>query len=84
MGLEELQSLNVKERFQVFEQHEDQQQQQIERNPVNVKRSASILSKLARFQAKGMDVGVSDEALNGIPIEVSSSEEEEEEEVEGN
>lgn len=49
-----------------------------------MERSPSILSKLARFQAKGMNVGVTDEALNGVPVEVSSSEEEEvEEDVEG-
>lgn len=29
-----------------------------------------------RFKSKGMDIGVSDEYLNGIPIEPSSSEEE--------
>jgi len=84
LGLEELHSLNVKERFQVFEHHEEESNQ-IDRSSsaVNVKRSASILSKLAKFQAKGMDVGVSDDTLNGIPIEESSSEEEEEEEIEG-
>nr|CAH7756201.1 unnamed protein product [Callosobruchus chinensis] len=81
LGLEELQSLNVKERFQVFEQHQTEVQEQDRGpTPVNVKRSPSILSKLARFQAKGMDVGVPDDALNGIPIEESSSEGEEEEE----
>ncbi|XP_072381796.1 uncharacterized protein [Diabrotica undecimpunctata] len=81
LGLEELQSLNVKERFQVFQQTQSETQE-MDRGPtpVNVKKSPSILSKLARFQAKGMDVGVSDEALNGIPIEESSSEAEEEEE----
>lgn len=77
LGLEELQSLNVKERFQVFEHHEESDVSQLEKGPVNVKRSPSILSKLARFQAKGMDVGVADESLNGVPIEESSSEEEE-------
>ncbi|KAJ8910428.1 hypothetical protein NQ315_012570 [Exocentrus adspersus] len=81
LGLEELQSLNVRERFQVFEQYQTETQEQDRGpTPVNVKRSPSILSKLARFQAKGMDVGVSDEALNGVPIEESSSEEEEEDE----
>ncbi|XP_049824878.1 F-actin-monooxygenase Mical isoform X4 [Aethina tumida] len=85
LGLEELHSLNVKERFQVFEHHQTESQE-VEREPVNVKRSPSILSKLARFQAKGMDVGVADDSLNGVPIEESSSEGEEEcdgEEVEG-
>lgn len=37
---------------------------------------------LLRFKAKGMDVGVSDEYLNGVPIEASSSEPEEDEEGE--
>lgn len=38
-----------------------------------------------RFQAKGMDIGVADESLNGIPYEESSQSEEEieEEETEG-
>lgn len=84
LGLEELQSLNVKERFQVFEHHEESDSSQLERGPVNVKRSPSILSKLARFQAKGMDVGVDDESLNGIPIEESDDEEEPEDDgIEG-
>lgn len=49
LGLEELQNLNVKERFQVFEQHESHENN-LERTPstVNVKRSPSILSKLAK------------------------------------
>ncbi|XP_057671094.1 enolase-phosphatase E1 isoform X21 [Diorhabda carinulata] len=80
LGLEELQSLNVKERFQVFQQHQTETDSDRNLTPVNVKKSPSILSKLARFQAKGMDVGVTDEALNGIPIEESSTEEEEDEE----
>lgn len=33
-----------------------------------------------RFQAKGMDIGVADESLNGIPYEETSESEEEEEE----
>lgn len=80
LGLEELQSLNVKERFQVFENHQQSETTTELTSAVNVKRSPSILSKLARFQAKGMDVGVSDDALDGVPIEESSSEEEEEDE----
>ncbi|KAL1502839.1 hypothetical protein ABEB36_007923 [Hypothenemus hampei] len=84
LGLEELQSLNVKERFQVFEHYQSQQtdsNNDVERGITNVKRSASILSKLAKFQKHGMDVGVSNEALDGIPIEESESEDEEEEEI---
>ncbi|XP_076229520.1 uncharacterized protein LOC116431550 isoform X5 [Nomia melanderi] len=80
LGLEELSSLNVKSRFQVFEKA-GAEANEIERSPsqVAVKRSPSILSKLAKFQAKGMDIGVADESLNGIPYEESSESEEEEE-----
>ncbi|XP_073977210.1 uncharacterized protein isoform X21 [Rhodnius prolixus] len=83
LGLEELSSLNVKSRFQVFEKQEVGDSN-LERSPttVSVKRSSSILSKLAKFQKKGMDVGVSDEALNGFVYEESESSEEEEEENE--
>lgn len=55
LGLEELHQLNVKSRFQVFEHHNSQQQQQQhhlesaeELRAKGVKRSASILSKLAK------------------------------------
>lgn len=56
LGLEELHQLNVKSRFQVFEHHGQQQQQQLvdaaaaadELRAKGVKRSASILSKLAK------------------------------------
>lgn len=78
LGLEECQQLNVRQRFQVFE-NAGQQEAKIELDKSSsVKRSTSILSKLARFQAKGMDVGVVDDSLNGICYEHSSSEEEEE------
>ena len=78
LGLEELQQLNVRQRFQVFE-NAGQQETKLELDKgSSVKRSTSILSKLARFQAKGMDVGVVDDSLNGICYEHSSSEEEEE------
>lgn len=78
LGLEELQQLNVRQRFQVFE-NAGQQEVKLELDKgSSVKRSTSILSKLARFQAKGMDVGVVDDSLNGICYEHSSSEDEEE------
>ncbi|XP_066598477.1 uncharacterized protein [Prorops nasuta] len=82
LGLEELSSLNVKSRFQVFEKASTENTNDIERSPsqVAVKRSASILSKLAKFQAKGMDIGVADDSLNGIHYEESSESETEEEE----
>ncbi|XP_025991959.2 uncharacterized protein LOC105199320 isoform X5 [Solenopsis invicta] len=81
LGLEELSSLNVKSRFQVFEKASTEGANEIERSPsqIAVKRSPSILSKLAKFQAKGMDIGVADESLNGIPYEESSESEDEEE-----
>lgn len=49
LGLEELQKLNVKERFQVFE-HYQSDTQESDRGPVNPihKKSATILSKLAK------------------------------------
>ncbi|XP_018341914.1 PREDICTED: uncharacterized protein LOC108748331 isoform X8 [Trachymyrmex septentrionalis] len=79
LGLEELSSLNVKSRFQVFEKATTENTNEIERSPsqIAVKRSPSILSKLAKFQAKGMDIGVADESLNGIPYEESSESEDE-------
>ena len=48
LGLEELHSLNVKERFQVFEQHSTDMGEDRTPAAVNVKRSPSILSKLAK------------------------------------
>jgi len=32
---------------------------------------------MCRFQAKGMDIGIADESLNGIPYEESSESEDE-------
>lgn len=81
LGLEELQQLNVRQRFQVFENAGQQETKvELDRSTSGVKRSTSILSKLARFQKKGMDVGVVDDSLNGVCYEHSSSGEEEEEE----
>ncbi|XP_066996516.1 F-actin-monooxygenase MICAL3 isoform X5 [Anabrus simplex] len=85
LGLEELSALNVKSRYQLFEKTEPDTNN-VERSPssVSVKRSPSILSKLARFQAKGMDIGVTDDSLSNVPYEESSSSSEEEEEEEQN
>lgn len=80
LGLEELQQLNVRSRFQVFENAGKEEKIELDRSPSGVKKSTSILSKLARFQAKGMDIGVVDDSLNGVCYEHSSSEEEDEEE----
>jgi len=51
LGLEELSSLNVKSRFQVFEKASTENANEIERSPsqIAVKRSPSILSKLAKW-----------------------------------
>ncbi|XP_046400278.1 FK506-binding protein 5 isoform X9 [Ischnura elegans] len=76
LGLEELSSLNVKSRFRVFEKDPSEDSNaSLEKSSsaVNVKRSPSILSKLARFQKKGMDIGVTDDSLNGVPFEQSDS-----------
>ncbi|XP_039287656.1 protein-methionine sulfoxide oxidase mical3b isoform X32 [Nilaparvata lugens] len=78
LGLEELNSLNVKSRFQAFEKPTTENGHDSQPSSVNVKRSPSILSKLAKFQKKGMDIGVTDESLNGIDYEESSSSGEEE------
>jgi hypothetical protein len=75
LGLEELQSLNVKSRFQHFENYQEEHEQNtmLDRSPSGVQRSASIMSKLARFHAKGMDVGISDDLLNGVTLEEDSA-----------
>lgn len=52
LGLEELHQLNVKSRYEIFEnagQNTEQDTPQLDRSPSGVKRSATILSKLARF-----------------------------------
>ncbi|XP_026808467.1 F-actin-monooxygenase MICAL3 isoform X8 [Rhopalosiphum maidis] len=79
LGLEELSSLNVKSRFQAFENATTNGNSHMEKSPVSVKRSPSILSKLAKFQSKGMDVGVANDDLNGAFFEPSSSSEDEDE-----
>lgn len=49
LGLEELSSLNVKSRFQVFEKSEaEKNETERSHSQVAVKRSPSILSKLAK------------------------------------
>ncbi|XP_022174693.1 uncharacterized protein LOC111036804 isoform X2 [Myzus persicae] len=79
LGLEELSSLNVKSRFQAFENATTNGNSHMEKSPVSVKRSPSILSKLAKFQSKGMDVGVANDDLNGAFFEPSSSSDTEDE-----
>lgn len=83
LGLEELSQLDVKSKFEVFERKARQPEEPVPQEPrVPREKTAAILSKLAKFKAKGMDVGVSDEYLNGVPVEQSSSEPEEDEEDE--
>lgn len=96
LGLEELHQLNVKSRYEIFENagQTEHEAPQLDRSPNGVKRGATILSKLARllnkfhphrldqtnvnlfsrFQSKGMDVGLTDESLNGVTLEDSSEE----------
>lgn len=80
LGLEELASLDVKSRFEVFERAAkgSEEPPPLEHRAPREK-STALLSKLAKFKAKGMDIGVSDEYLNGVPVEPSSSEHEDEE-----
>lgn len=77
-GLEELQSLNLRQKFQMFEagMQSEQLKVELEKSAGCVKRSTSILSKLARFHSKGMNVGADDELLNMVDVENSSEEEE--------
>lgn len=80
LGLEELSSLNVKSRYQVFEKSSEEKSSAGSVAPP-VKRSPSILSKVAKFQAKGgLSAGVSDENLNGVHYEESESSAESEDE----
>lgn len=55
--------------------------QRLRRNTVNSRPCDIPLTVLPillyRFQAKGMDIGVADESLNGIPYEESSESEDE-------
>ncbi|XP_072945811.1 uncharacterized protein [Epargyreus clarus] len=80
LGLEELASLDVKSRFEVFEKKARAPEEPVTLEPrAPREKSTALLSKLAKFKAKGMDIGVSDEYLNGVPVEPSSSEPEDEE-----
>ncbi|XP_052745149.1 uncharacterized protein LOC112049602 [Bicyclus anynana] len=76
LGLEELASLDVKSRFQVFERKAKPEEEPPLESHVPREKSSAVLSKLAKFKAKGMDIGISDEYLNGVQPEASSSEHE--------
>ncbi|XP_031616611.1 DNA ligase 1 isoform X3 [Contarinia nasturtii] len=58
LGLSELHQLNVKERYNIFENAKKEESHQLlEREERVLKRGTTVLSKLAKFKAKGMDVG---------------------------
>ncbi|XP_046974070.1 uncharacterized protein LOC124540495 [Vanessa cardui] len=80
LGLEELASLDVKSRFEVFERKGKEEEPVTLEPRAPREKSTALLSKLAKFKAKGMDIGVSDEYLNGVQVERSSSEAEDEDE----
>ncbi len=77
LGLDELHQIDLRQRFQLFENGVQDTKVELEKAN-SVKRSKSILSKLARFQSKGMDVGIDDD-LDGVSYEPHSSSEEENE-----
>ncbi|CAH2060957.1 unnamed protein product, partial [Iphiclides podalirius] len=86
LGLEELAQLDVKSRFEVFERAARSPEPPPAPSPAPRaprERSTALLSKLAKFKAKGMDIGVSDEYLNGVQVEQSSSEPEDEDDGDG-
>ncbi|CAK1546766.1 unnamed protein product [Leptosia nina] len=78
LGLEELATLDVKSRFEVFEKKaQPEERPSLEKH--HREKSTTLLSKLAKFKAKGMDIGVSDEYLNGVEPETSEHEDDEDE-----
>lgn len=61
LGLSELHQLNVKERYNIFENAKrDETHYMLDREERVLKRGTTVLSKMAKFKAKGMDVGDSD------------------------
>ncbi|XP_013149004.1 PREDICTED: uncharacterized protein LOC106111445 [Papilio polytes] len=76
LGLEELAQLDVKSRFEVFERANQKSPEPALEPRAPREKSSALLSKIAKFKAKGMDIGVSDEYLNGVEVEHSASEQE--------
>ncbi|XP_055857678.1 LIM domain and actin-binding protein 1 isoform X2 [Episyrphus balteatus] len=76
LGLEELQQINIRSKFEAFEKSQvENDDRGLERTPsiTGVKRSASILSKLAKFQAKsGVNCVNGSEDHDNIPYEEES------------
>jgi len=75
-GLEELGSLNVRDRFSMFEAGDKEDDRSLE--PIHVKRSQSMINRAARFLRDGEDSGEEGSDLEGV----SEGEEEGEEDVE--
>ncbi|KRF99803.1 uncharacterized protein Dwil_GK28158 [Drosophila willistoni] len=62
LGLEELQQLNVRSRFQVFEKDLTKSQESLpERHTSTAKRNSSILLKLAKLQKQGLQSCIDEE-----------------------
>ncbi|XP_047736745.1 uncharacterized protein LOC125177988 [Hyalella azteca] len=76
-GLEELQTLNVKQRFSIFENAT--QEQEVKLEPVSVRRSQSLISRAARFLAQN---GSEDYGVDNCELGEYEDEEEEEGDVE--
>nr|XP_014098332.1 LIM domain and actin-binding protein 1 isoform X3 [Bactrocera oleae]XP_036215103.1 LIM domain and actin-binding protein 1 isoform X3 [Bactrocera oleae] len=74
LGLEELQQLNVRSKFQVFENaaqtHQEQEKYPEERNPV--KHSNSILSKIAKLKSQGISSDLSLKAIGDRQLDNGS------------
>ncbi|XP_012287832.1 uncharacterized protein LOC105703765 [Orussus abietinus] len=68
LGLKELSGLNVKARFQVFVKSNTETNNEAKRqaSPLPIRKSPSILSKVAKFQEKDTNVGVANESLYGL------------------
>ncbi|XP_030379556.1 LIM domain and actin-binding protein 1 isoform X2 [Scaptodrosophila lebanonensis] len=88
LGLEELQQLNVRSRFQVFEgagKRREEEEQQLQRQNTVVKRSTSILSKVAKLQQHGLNSSIdmkSETAENQNPDESGSGSENSDSDIE--
>lgn len=85
LGLEELQQINIRSKFEAFEKsHVKNEDKGIETIPslTGVKRSASILSKLAKFQSKCNAVSVKENNSDIQPFDEQSESETESSNVE--
>lgn len=79
LGLDDLHQLNVRSRFQVFESGNAQEKNaKVQSRPTSVKRSTTILSKVAKLQAHGISGSISGGDDVVLPDSDSSSESEDE------